>query len=183
MNQKNPTINLRDFVDDDSPFGNDLGQVTYLKLQKEINKLSNTKIIGISLKGIKRTDASFPRESVISLAKAMKGEIGFYLKDVISRDILDNWEYAARAKEQPLFVYDSKGWTILGFDLSDDTRKLFDFIIKNETVTTSLIAEKFKLSTPNASMKLKKLLTQGLLVASKETAESGGLEYIFSAIK
>ena len=46
-----------------------------------------------------------------------------------------------------------------------------------------MIAEKFGLSTPNASMKLKKLLGQGLLIGSKGTVESGGLEYIFFAIK
>lgn len=183
MNQKKIILTLLDFVEDDSPFGNDQGQASYSKLQKELNKYPNAKIVGISLKGIKRTDASFPRESIISLAKSKRGEIGFYLKDAISKDILDNWEYAARAKEQPLFVYDGKDWNVLGFDLSDDMKKLFDFIIKNETVTTAVIAEKFKLTAPNASMKLKKLLNQGLLVGSKETAESGGLEYIFSAIK
>jgi hypothetical protein len=183
MNQKSPIITLRDFVEDDSPFGNDQGQAAYAKIQKELNKHPNAKIVGVSLKGIKRTDASFPRESIISLAKVKRGEMGFYLKDVASKDILDNWEYAARAKEQPLFVYDGKDWSVLGFDLGEDMKKLFDFIIKNETVTTSIVAEKFKLTAPNASMKLKKLLNQGLLVGSKETAESGGLEYIFSAIK
>lgn len=183
MNQKNPTLYLRDYVEDDSPFGNDQGQSAYLKLQKELNKYNNVKIVGISLKGIKRTDASFPRESIISLAKSKRGEIGFFLKDVANKDILDNWEYAARAKDQPIFVYDGKEWSIIGIDFNDDTRKLFDFIIKNETVTTSLVAEKFKISTPNASMKLKKLMNQGLLIGEKETAESGGLEYVFSAIK
>jgi hypothetical protein len=183
MIQKNPTIVLRNFVSDDSPYGNDEGQAAYSKILKELNRHPQAKIVGISLKGIRRTDASFPRESIFSLAKAKRGEIGFYLKDAVDTDILDNWEYAARAKEQPLFVYDAKGWRILGFDLSDDMKKLFDFIIKSESVTTSVVAEKFKLTAPNASMKLKKLLNQGLLMGSKETAESGGLEYVFFAIK
>lgn len=183
MKQKKVIIKLRDVVGKSIGFGNNIGRETYQKLQTVLDKHPESKIFGISFDGMEMMDASFARESVISLAKAKRGEVGFYLRDFASKDLQDNWEYAARAKEQPLFVYEGKGWSVLGLDLGEETRKLFDFIIKNENVTTSVVAEKFKLSAPNASMKLKKLLGQGLLIGSKGTAESGGLEYVFSAIK
>ena len=183
MKQKEIIIKLRDVVGKSIGFGNNIGRETYQKLQTVLDEHPESKIFGISFDGMEMMDASFARESVISLAKAKRGEIGFYLKDFASKDLKDNWEYAARAKEQPLFVYEGKNWSLLGLDLNEDMKKIFDFIIKKESVTTSLIAEKFKLSAPNASMKLKKLLGQGLLIGSKGTAETGGVEYIFSAIK
>lgn len=183
MNQKNPTIELRKLVDDDSPYGNDQGQATQVKLKKELSKYPQSKIIGISLKGIKRTDASFPRESVVSLVKEKCGEIGFYLKDFANDDMIDNWNYAARAKEQPIVVFTNKEFKVIGPELSADTYKLLDFVMKKQVVTTSLVAEEFGYSAPNASMKLKKLKSQGLIIGNKETAVSGGLEYVFTAIK
>lgn len=184
MNQKNPIISLFDLIGgEDSPYGNDQGQAAHAKLKKELNKYPQARIIGISLKGIKRTDASFPRESVISLAKEKRGELGFYLKDFANEDMIDNWDYAARFKEQPLVVFIGKEFKVIGPELGSDTQKLLSFIMNKETVTTSMVAEKFDLSAPNASGKLKKLLNQGLVIGSKETAESGGLEYVFSAIK
>tara|TARA_R110000868_G_scaffold258137_14_gene515461 strand:- start:2649 stop:3209 length:561 start_codon:yes stop_codon:yes gene_type:complete len=183
MNQKKIIISLYDLVRDDSPYGNDQGQAVHAKLKKEIGKYPQAKVIGISLKGIKRTDASFPRESVISLAREKRGEISFYLKDFANDDMIDNWDYAARFKDQPLLVLSGKDYRVIGPELSSDAQKIFSYIMNRENVTTSMIAEKFGLSAPNASGKLKKLLNQGLLIGSKETAESGGLEYLFSSAK
>lgn len=183
MNQKKPVIFLRDFVESKFPFGNDQGRVAYQKLVTECDKFPEKTVVGVSLKGIEQTDASFPRESVISLAKAKRGELGIYLKDFAGKDLIDNWNYAAQAKEQPMIIEDGKDFRVIGPKLTDDTKELFDFIMKKGTVTTSVVAEKYKISSPNASMKLKKLLSMGLVLGSKETAESGGLEYVFMAIK
>lgn len=183
MNQKKTVINLRDLVDNEFPFGNDQGRAVYQKLLSQLDKYSECKTIGISLKGIKRTDASFPRESVISLAKAVRGEKGIYLKDFDSKDLIDNWDYAAKAKDQPMIVIEDKDFNVIGPELSAGTKDLLSFIMRKDTVTTSMVAEKFDLSAQNASGKLKKLLSQGLVLGSKEVAESGGLEYVFIAIK
>lgn len=183
MNQNKTVITLLDVVGDDSPYGNDQGQTVHAKLKKELNKYPQEKIIGISLKGIRRTDASFPRESIVSLAKEKRGEIGFYLMDFGSEDMIDNWDYAAKAKDQPLIINKNKEFRVIGPKLSADVLKLLTYIMENDTATSSLIAEEFDISAPNASMKLKKLLNLGLVIGSKETAESGGLEYVFSAIK
>ena len=53
---------------------------------------------------------------------------------------------------------------------------------KNKTVTTSRIAIELDVSAQNASAKLKKLLSMGLILGSKQTAESGGMEFIYTAI-
>lgn len=103
--------------------------------------------------------------------------------DFGSEDMIDNWDYAAKAKDQPLIINKNKEFRVIGPKLSADVLKLLTYIMENDTATSSVIAEEFDISAPNASMKLKKLLNLGLVIGSKETAESGGLEYVFSAIK
>lgn len=180
---KNFIIKLYELVGDSTAFGNIEGREVYQKLQSELDAHPDLKIIGISLGGITRTDASFPRESVVSLAKSRRGEKGFYLQDFANRDLMDNWDYAAIAKEQPLIVLTESGYELLGKDISKGARELLDFVMKSGTVTTSEVAEAFTVSAQNASAKLKKLYTQGLILGSKEVAESGGLEFIYRAIK
>ncbi len=183
MNQKKTIIKLRDILGKDTAFGNSLGREVYHKLQKTLDKYPSSKIIGISLEGMEMMDASFARESVVSLAKAKRGEIGFYLKDFASKDLMDNWDYAAKAKEQPLMVINDKGFDVIGPNITDSVKEILLFIMKKESTTTSVIAEEFGITIQNASSKLKKMLDQGLLLGSKENAETGGHEYKFMAIK
>lgn len=183
MKQKNPILTLRDFTTDAAPFGTEQGQTACAKLQKELNKYASSKIIGISFKGIERIDISFSRESVVNLVKSKRGEIGFYLKDLKNKDHIENIKAAAKVKDQPLIIVDGDSFEVIGPELSSDMTELFNFIMEKETVTTSVIAKKFNRSAPNASGKLKKLLMWGLVIGSKEAAESGGLEYIYTAIK
>ena len=184
MKQKNLIISLRDFTTDDSPFGTEQGQTTCSKIQKELSKHPGTKIVGISFKGIRRIDVSFSRESVVNLAKSNLGEVGFYLKDFKDQDHVLNLKAAAEAKKQSIIILVDGTFDVIGPELGPDMKELLDFIMNKESVTTSAVVKKFpQWSVPNASGKLKKLLNQGLIIGSKETAETGGLEYIFSAIK
>lgn len=180
---KNIIINLIDLIGESTAFGNDEGREVFQKLSKELDSYPNKKIFGVSLKGITRTDASFSRESIISLAKAKKGEKGFYLMDFASKDLMDNWDYAAKAKDQPIIVLVSNGYEVIGPVLYSGAKELLDFIMIEGVITTSKVAAKFELSAQNASGKLKKLHTLGLILGTKEIAESGGMEFVYRAIK
>lgn len=164
--------------------GNALGKKVFLELLNAVESHPGTAVIGISLKGIVATDASFPRESVISLVKLQSGERGFFLKDFNSDDLVDNWDYAAKAKNQAVIVQcGSDDYVVIGPQLSESTKELLDFVMKEGEVTTSKVARKFDISAQNASAKMKKLLSLGLVLGSKETAETGGLEYVYQAIR
>jgi len=182
-NITNVIINLADLVGSDLAFGNEEGRKIYQKLSSELDKYPGVDVFGISLKGIRATDASFPRESVISLIKSSKGEKGFYLLDFSKVDLVDNWDYAAKAKGQPVIVLAQNGYNLIGPGLSTGAKELLDFIMKTGTTTTSKIAEKFGVSAQNASAKLKKLFNQGLIMGAKEAAETGGVEFVYRAIK
>jgi len=181
MNE-NFIINLVDFAGA-TPFGNKEGRDVYQKLLEQLDEHPEKKVIGISLSGISRTDASFPRESVISLAKSRNGEKGFFLQDFVTRDLMDNWDYAAKAKDQTMIVMVDNGYELIGKSLNPGSKSLLDFIMEHGTVTTSMVSKSYDISAQNASAKLKKLLSVGLVLASKQAAESGGMEFVYTAIR
>jgi len=183
MKRNKITIKLRDFTNDDHPFGNKQGRDTYGKLLDFIDSHPSSTVFGISLNGIEATDASFPRESIISLAKSRRSELGIFLTDFSTKDLFDNWDYAAKAKDQYLIVYNKQGYEVIGPNLNAGAKEILDFLIKEGSTTTSEVASKFELSAQNASGKLKKLLVHGLVLGSKEVAETGGMEFIYKAIK
>ncbi len=176
-------INLIDFTEDDHPFGNIQGKETFRMLAEFIDDHPTQKIFGISLAGIEATDASFPRESVVSIAKQYRGERGFFLEGFKSRDLIDNWSYAAKAKDQPFVIWNDKDFELIGPDVSSSAKALIDYILENHTVTASKVASDLNVTIQNASTKLKKLVTQGFILRSEDIAESGGIEYNYHSIK
>lgn len=181
--EQNFILKLCELIGDSTAFGNDEGRLVYQKLLEELDKHPEKNIIGISLEGVKRTDASFPRESVISLAKSRNGEKGFFLEGFASRDLMDNWDYAAKAKGQTMIVYDNNDYRLIGNEINAGAKELLDYVMRNKTVTTSKVADVFGISAQNASAKLKKLLSLGLVLGAKQAAESGGMEFVFSSIR
>lgn len=182
MNQKSMIIDLRLFTDDDHPFGNVQGKATFRKLVDFVDAHPQCSMFGVSLERIEATDASFPRESVVAVAKMFRGERGFYLLDIKNRDLLDNWSYAAQAKDQPLTVWEGKDFRILGPEISPSTKELIGCVLSLGSTTAAKVAEKLQISVPNASTKLKKLLDQGYILRAEEAAESGGIEYVYHSI-
>lgn len=183
MNQNEMIINLREFTKDDHPFGNVQGKDVFHKLMKFIDANPSCNIYGVSLDGIEATDASFPRESVIAIARFYRGEKSFYLTNVTDRDLIDNWAYGAIAKEQPLVIWSENGHEVIGPSMTKGTKDLLEFVLEKGSVTTSNIATEFDISVPNASTRLKKLHSAGYVTRTEEAAESGGKEFTYNAIK
>ncbi len=182
MNE-NLVLKLYDLIGSATAFGNTEGREIYQKLLSELDAHPTDKVVGISLDGITRTDASFPRESVVSLAKSRNGEKGFYLQDFVSRDLMDNWDYAAKAKGFSMIVLSSDGYDLIGNEISSSSRELLDLVMKERAVTTSKISDALGVSAQNASAKLKKLYSMGLVLGTKQAAESGGVEFVYTAIR
>lgn len=183
MNQKPAIVRLRDLTKNAHPFGNSEGKEVFRKLLDLVEQSPGTEVFGISLNGIEATDASFPRESVISVAKQLRGEKGFYLADLSNRDLIDNWSYAARAKDQPLVIWNNGDFEIIGPDLNKSTRDLVEYVLSKGSVLASQVASDLELSVPNASTRLKSLVSQGFIRRIEDVADSGGIEYRYSAIK
>ena len=184
MNQNPNLINLLEITDGNNhPFGNVQGKEAFRKLSDYIVSHPTYSIFEISLAGIIATDASFPRESVISIAKLYRESKGFYLTNVQNQDTLDNWDYAAAAKEQPLIFWDGDTYKILGSTLTASTKGLVDYVLTKGPILASQLAADLGLSVQNASTRLKKVVEEGYILRMEAVAESGGIEYIYQAIK
>lgn len=183
MSLDSKTISLLKVAGSDRLTGNSIGKVVFQGLQKEVDNAPGVDVFGISLAGVIVTDASFPRESVVSLVKMHRGEKGFFLEGLDNPDLRDNWDYAAKAKDQPVIVRQGvHDYAVIGPELSPGMRDLLDFTMREGTVTTSKVAKHFGISAQNASAKLKRLYMAGLVLGSKQDAETGGIEYVYRAI-
>ena len=182
MNE-NVIIKLIDFVDHPKPFGNDDGREVFQKLAEFVDQNPGQSVFEVSLEGIEATDASFPRESVVSLAKMLRCEKAFFLTNFSNKDLIDNWAYGADAKKQPLVIIDDDSHTWIGPDIKAATKALLNYIYEQGVVTTAKVSTHFDISIQNASGKLKSLYNQGFIVGGKEVAETGGLEFVYKAIK
>jgi len=183
MKQNKLVVNLRDLTNDDHPFGNVQGKEVFRKLTDYIDLNPSVLFFGISLAGIEATDASFPRESVISVAKRYREVKGIYLEQIKNKDILDNWNYAARALEQPLIYWDGDRPIILGPEMTAAAKELIDYVLAKGSVLASQVAADLDITVQNSSTRLKKLVAQGYILRNEVAAETGGIEYAYQAIK
>ncbi len=186
MNQTPSSVQIRllDLTKNSHPFGNFQGKAAFRALSDIVDAAPRTMVFGISLAGIVATDASFPRESVVAAAKYFRGQRWFYLTDLSDRDLVDNWKYAAQAKQQPLVIWHSEeSFEVIGPDISSSASDLLDYVLRHRKVSTAQVATDLGLSVPNASTRLKKLVTDGYLLRQEDIADSGGIEYTYSAIR
>ena len=166
------------------PFGNQEGKKVFPQLKAIIDSAQTQKVFEISFEGIKFTDSSFARESILLLAKMYRGQKGIFLSyfDPEYVDMLDNWDYAAGKVGQPILVKMGGDIRLLGNQLSSSNKEVFDLVMKAKAITTSKVAAQLNLSVPNASTKLKKLVDEGYILRVEEVAESGGIEFIYKSI-
>lgn len=186
MNENSTTIRLRDLISSSDAWGHEEGREVYSKLLRIVESNPSVGIFRISLEGVKRTDSSFPRESVIELAKRFRGSKGFYLTDIASQDLFDNWDMAAIKKKQPLFIWKNKdddSYQIIGPQPSRGNKEVFEYVVSVSHATAVSCARALGLKLTNVSSKLKYLCEQGFLLRRDETALSGGIEYDYFPIK
>ena len=176
-------IKLLDITKDPLPNGNVKGKAVFASLLKLIESRSEIDTFGISLKGIIATDASFPRESIMALAKHYSEEKFVYLTDLTDEDLLDNWTYGADAKDQPMTVWNDNKALFIGPDMTKSVKELTEYILIKKRVTTSQIVSDFDISIQNASTRLKNIFKLGYVKRVEEVAESGGKEFVYELIK
>ncbi|ABF10229.1 MarR family transcriptional regulator [Cupriavidus metallidurans] len=185
MNQTANRVQIRllDLTDRARPFGNIQGKAVFRAICEIADSQPTLTIFDISLEGIEATDASFPRESVISAAKHYRGQHGFFLTGLVDRDLVDNWKYAAQAKQQPLVIWRGDSFEVIGPDLTASAEELLNYVLTHREVGTAQVAQDLNISVPNASTRLKRLVDGGFLLRRDDIADTGGVEYRYLAIR
>jgi hypothetical protein len=175
-------IQLRDFMERDNGWGNEEGREVHQRLLRAVEREAGKLIFRISLAGIRRTDASFARESVIELAKRFRAQKGFCLVDVPDQDLLDNWEAAAVKRQQPLTVWHGHRPQTIGPAPSRGNKALLDYVLSVRETTAAMAAKALALKLTNTSSKLKQLLDEGFILRRDEVSPTGGVEYHYFRI-
>ena len=170
-------------MDSADGWGHDEGREVFARLLNRVEANPGKKIFRISLKGVERTDTSFPRESLMELARRYRSDKGFCLYDAMNEDLLDNWDAAALKKNQPIFVWDSEKYKIIGPALKKGHIAVLDYAMSREFVRAIDAVRDLNLKLSNASSKLKQLWEKGYLLRTEEVAESGGIEFVYFRIK
>jgi len=164
-------------------FGSVKGREVYQQLNLIIDDSPQVNIFEISFEGIKIIDSSFMRESIVALTKQYSSSKAIYATNISDKDIIDNLDYAAKSKEQAIFLWNKDKYQILGPKITDSAQLLIDLIIKKNGMSTSEISENLNISLQNASNKLKKLFRAGFIFRRQNVAATGGIEYIYIPIK
>ncbi len=167
----------------DDGWGHEQGKQVYTKLRGFVEANPADLVFSISLTGVKRTDASFPRESVMRLAKEYRRSRGFCLVDVPNQDLLDNWEAAATKLSQPISVWDHDKYRVIGPRPSEGTREIFEYVLSVPLASTSGAAKTLGIKVSNASNKLKKLWEDGYILRREQIAPTGGVEFEYFRVK
>ncbi|MBN1840730.1 MAG: DNA-binding protein [Deltaproteobacteria bacterium] len=183
MNENNRVIILRDYMERADGWGHEEGRKVFNALLAAVEKTPAIRIFRISLDGVKRTDASFPRESVVELARRYRGIKGFCLTKISNKDLLDNWDAAALKKEQPLMVWSEDQYQVIGPRPSAGNREIFELAVNRGKLTASAAVKELGIKITNASNKLKQLEVKGFLLRADDIAESGGKEFVYFSIK
>ncbi len=182
MKQKRETILLRNLMESDDGWGREQGIEVHSKLLNIIEK-STSLLFLISLKNVGRLDASFPRESIMEVARRYKGDKGICLTDVTNPDLIDNLDAAALKKEIPMFIWNDNEYQIIGTEPKLGIKAVLELAISKPSITAAEVAKELELKLNNASMKLKQLVTGGFLIRQEEIAPSGGKEFYYYRIK
>ena len=98
-------------------------------------------------------------------------------------DIIENIDLAASKKDQPIFVWSGGKARLIGRQPSQGVRDALEFALARDEVRSVDYAEaREDISVSNASMKFKALWIEGFILRRESTAESGGLEHVYSRI-
>lgn len=182
MNQKTTIVKLIELTKETHPYGNAMGREVFVNFVSHLDTLPKAEVVGISFTNVV-ADSSFLREAVISVVKHYRGEKFFYIQDLDDTDVRDNCHYAADAKKQPIIAWSGREYTILGPQPSASNMTLLEVVLSKLSVTTGQVAVDLDISVQNASTKLKKLVEEGYIMRREEVAESGGIEYVYAAIR
>ena len=134
----------------------------------------------MSMLNVTRIDISFASETLVELARRIRGVKGFCLVDLEDPDLRENIEAAAARKLQPIFVWANGTATVIGHPPSQGTREALEFAVHRGRVRAAEFVEaKGGMTIANASMKFKQLWEQGFLLREESSAETGGVEYVY----
>jgi hypothetical protein len=142
-------------------------------------------IINLDLGGIARFDSSCSREVIVGLIRKYQGVRWFFITGVASESVRENIDAAMLKSEVSVLHRTSRNaYDVLGVALKAHLRETLDVVERLGTTTSKEVAGRLKgLALPACINRLKDLVDAGLVMRAEGTAESGGKEFLFAALR
>ena len=172
-------ISLKHFLNGPHALGSELGRKLLADLRAFVAEHPVNTVYEVSFAGIQIMDATCARESIVSLAVIMRGKSGFVLTDIESDDIVFNINCASSAKDQPFLCISGMDLHWIGKKNTALVEEAINLIYSRSEISSAKLAKELSTSIPNASIRLKKMLTDGYILANKIQSPSGGYEYAY----
>ncbi|KAA0851290.1 winged helix-turn-helix domain-containing protein, partial [Enterobacter hormaechei] len=82
--------------------------------------------------------------------------------------------------QQSMIVVLAGGVRVIGPEAKSSTKALLDVVLGRNGVSTANVAKSLNISVQNASTRLKKLSSEGVIMRSEVSSPTGGIEFIYS---
>lgn len=167
------------------PWGIEQGRAAFAKLDAVLRDRSEA-IVNLDATGVVRLDSSCAREIVTNARRKYAGMRWFFLSGIENESVAENVDAAMLKSEISILLRSSKAaYAILGVPLKDHLRATLDVVEKRGTATSKEVAAQLKDKPAlNACInRLKDLVDAGLVMRVEGSAESGGREYLYVALR
>jgi hypothetical protein len=172
-------LRLKDFIQSPVALGSQLGRQLLADLRAIVAEYPTNTVFEVSFADIQIMDATCARESLVALAIIERAKKGFYLTDIENEDIIFNIKCASIAKGQPLLCVSGKKFHWIGKKNTALVEEVILHVYSKSEISSAVLSNELSISIPNASIRLKKMLTDGYLLANKIQSSSGGHEYVY----
>lgn len=174
------TIKIQEVAGSKNLYGSVLGRKINLELRERISQ--DNRATALSFEGVERVDATFLREAVVRLIKALSPAHEIIVTAMHSVDHLDNLSYAAIDQEQPVTLLCNGRFEVLGRPLSPAIEKILDRVLAEKSLSSAQLAAFVDSSVQCASTNLAKLRRSGYITRVEADMPSGGVEYFYRPV-
>lgn len=175
-------ISIKKICGSDIILGSHVGRELLNRLRQMVSHYGPQVTVELSFEGIVIIDACAVRESVASLVKLHSSPtVCFFISNVSNQDVMENILYGFNAARSSILIKQNNGCLVIS-KLTKSSFEILEYVYLKEQISSLDLATNKEMSIPHASLKLKELMSIGLLTGLKIKSKTGGHEYRFKPI-
>lgn len=163
--------------------GSSSGQALGIELSQLVYGSRGPHVVGLCMAGIEAIDGPFMEQALYGLIHNVVEGSAIFIRGITSNDVERSCDLIAKGLERYLIIESDSGLRIAGLAVRPVDEPLIEALYEKKLSSAKEIADAYKMSLPNASIKLKNLVAKGLALRVEKTAPSGGYEYRYFPIR
>jgi hypothetical protein len=163
-------------------WGHSLGREVRLEIESELENLARGGVFKIQLKGIEVMDFSFSNEvfgKIYSTIGTIYPERAIVLANLTEYVKINLDAALASLGFMAVTVKGKRDWEVIG-KVGDTDIQTLEVIANKKQVTAPEVAEILNIKLTTCNQRLRKLTENGLILRAKESARTGGEQFIYT---